>query len=172
MCQSGLSPRFSNCGAGLLLGALAFNAGAQQVLSGIPKPGAKDLCPVCGMLVSNYPNWTATVLYADGHAHHFDGAKDLFKYLQEMPKFAPGHRVEDMRSIAVTDFYSRGKIDAKKAFYVIGSDVLGPMGHELVPLATRADGDDFMKDHKGRRVLSFDQVTKEIAEKLDRSKFD
>jgi nitrous oxide reductase accessory protein NosL len=158
--------------AGLLLAALAFTANAQQALSGIPTPGVKDLCPVCGMLVSKYPNWTATVLYKDGHAHHFDGAKELFKYLQEMPKFAPGHRVEDMRSIAVTDFYSRGKIDAKKAFYVIGSDVLGPMGHELVPLATRADADDFMKDHKGKRVLSFDQVTKEVAEKLDRGKFD
>jgi nitrous oxide reductase accessory protein NosL len=42
----------------------------------------------------------------------------------------------------------------------------------LVPLATRADADDFMKDHKGKRVLSFDQVTKEVAEKLDRGKFD
>jgi nitrous oxide reductase accessory protein NosL len=77
-----------------------------------------------------------------------------------------------MRSIAVTDFYNLDKIDAKKALYVIGSDVLGPMGHELVPLATRADADDFMKDHKGKRVLSFDQVTKEVAEKLDRGKFD
>lgn len=158
--------------AGLLFGALAFTANAQQALSGIPKPGVKDLCPVCGMLVSKYPNWTATVLYKDGHAHHFDGAKDLFKYLQDLPKYAPGHRAEEMRSIAVTDFYNLDKIDAKKALYVIGSDVLGPMGHELVPLATRADADDFMKDHKGKRILDFDQVTKEVAEKLDWGKFD
>jgi copper chaperone NosL len=158
--------------AGLLLCALASTAHAQQALSGIPKPGVKDLCPVCGMLVSKYPNWAATVLYMDGHAHHFDGAKDLFKYLQDLPKYAPGHRTDDMRSIAVTDFYNLDKIDAKKALYVLGSDVLGPMGHELVPLATRADADDFMKDHKGKRVLGFDQVTKEIVEKLDRGKFD
>lgn len=158
--------------AGLLLCALASTAHAQQALSGIPKPGVKDLCSVCGMLVSKYPNWAATVLYMDGHAHHFDGAKDLFKYLQDLPKYAPGHRTDDMRSIAVTDFYNLDKIDAKKALYVLGSDVLGPMGHELVPLATRADADDFMKDHKGKRVLGFDQVTKEIVEKLDRGKFD
>lgn len=158
--------------AGLLLCALASTAHAQQALSGIPKPGVKDLCPVCGMLVSKYQNWAATVLYMDGHAHHFDGAKDLFKYLQDLPKYAPGHRTDDMRSIAVTDFYNLDKIDAKKALYVLGSDVLGPMGHELVPLATRADADDFMKDHKGKRVLGFDQVTKEIVEKLDRGKFD
>ncbi|MDQ5945879.1 MAG: copper chaperone NosL [Pseudomonadota bacterium] len=158
--------------AALFLLGLATTAGAQQVLSGIPKPGARDLCPVCGMLVSKYPNWAATVLYKDGHAHHFDGAKDLFKYLQDLSKYAPGHRAEDMLSIAVTDFYNLEKIDARQALYVVGSDVLGPMGHELVPLATRTDANDFMKDHKGKRLLSFDQVTKEIAEKLDRGKFD
>lgn len=151
--------------------ALALPASAQQAAE-VPKPGAKDLCPVCGMLISKYPNWTATVLYKNGHAHHFDGAKDLFKYLHELPKFAPGHRAEDITQIAVTDFYNLQKIDAKKAFYVIGSDVLGPMGHELVPLASEADAADFMKDHKGKRVLGFGQVTKAIAESLDRARFD
>ncbi|MBK7768449.1 MAG: nitrous oxide reductase accessory protein NosL [Sulfuritalea sp.] len=46
-----------------------------------PNSGAKDLCPVCGMLVSNYPNWVATIPSSKGrsHAHHFDGAKDVFR---------------------------------------------------------------------------------------------
>ncbi len=56
-----------------------------------PEPGPKDTCPVCGMFVALYPDWVATVLYQDGHAHHFDGAKDLFKYLLDLPKYAPGH---------------------------------------------------------------------------------
>src|SRR5512139_306979 len=127
-----------------LLWVLAFTsvANAQGVLSGIPKPGARDLCPVCGMIVSKYPNWVATVVYKDGHAHHFDGAKDMFKYLQDLPKYAPGHRKEDIKAIAVTDFYNLGKVDARQAWFVIGSDVLGPMGHEFVPLATKTDADD------------------------------
>ncbi|MBW7901410.1 MAG: nitrous oxide reductase accessory protein NosL [Rhodocyclaceae bacterium] len=158
--------------AALLFLGLAAAAGAQEALIDIPNPGARDLCPVCGMLVSKYPNWTATVLYKDGHAHHFDGAKDLFKYLFDYAKYAPDHRIEDIRAIAVTDFYNLARIDARKALYVTGSDVLGPMGHELIPLATQADAEDFMKDHKGRRVLRFEQVTKEIAERLDRGKFD
>lgn len=159
----------------LVLGALATGAGAQPsggaALSGIPKPGAKDLCPVCGMLVSKYPNWVATVLYKDGHAHHFDGAKDMFKYLHDLPKYALGHRAEDIRIIAVTDFYNLEKIDARKALFVIGSDVLGPMGHELVPLVNEADAADFMKDHKGKRVLRFDQVSREIPAGLDDGRF-
>ncbi|MBM3393027.1 MAG: nitrous oxide reductase accessory protein NosL, partial [Betaproteobacteria bacterium] len=111
---------------------------------GIVKPGPKNLCPVCGMLVSKYPNWVAVVQYKDGHAHFFDGAKDLFKYLHDLAKYAPAHRREDIAIIQVTDFYSLARLDAQKAFYVIGSDVLGPMGHELVPLASRADAEDFL----------------------------
>ena len=35
---------------------------AQAPVAELPKPGTKDLCPVCGMLVSKYPNWVATIL--------------------------------------------------------------------------------------------------------------
>lgn len=149
----------------------ALPLGAQQAAE-VPKPGARDMCPVCGMLVSKYPNWTATVLYKDGHAHHFDGAKDLFKYLLDLPKYAPGHRAEDISQIAVTDFYNLQKIDARKAYYVLGADVLGPMGHELVPLASEADAADFIKDHKGKRTLGFGEVTRGVVERLDRGRFE
>ena len=136
-----------------------------------PKPGPKDLCPVCGMLVSKYPNWVATIVYKDGHAHHFDGAKDMFKFWHDPAKYAAGHRREDMAAIWVTDFYGLARIDAKKAFYVTGSDVLGPMGHEFLPLANRADAEEFLKDHKGRRILGFDQVLRGMPEQLDDGRF-
>lgn len=138
---------------------------------GVPKPGAKDLCPVCGMLVSKYPNWAATVVWKDGHAHHFDGAKDMFKFLHDLAKYAPGHKREDIAGIYVTDFYNLAKMDARHALYVLGSDVLGPMGHELVPLASKEDAADFMKDHKGKRVLSFGQISRELAAGLDEARF-
>lgn len=155
--------------AALLALWTAFAAAQGEVV--IPKPGAKDLCPICGMLVSKYPNWVAVALYRDGHAHYFDGAKDMFKYMQEYVKYAPGHRKEDLAGLYVTDFYGLTKVDARQAFYVVGSDVLGPMGHELVPLETRADAEDFLKDHKGRRILAFEQVTAEIVDKVDNGKF-
>lgn len=136
-----------------------------------PKPGIKDLCPVCGMLVSKYPNWVAVVVWKDGHNHFFDGAKDMFKFLHELAKFAPGHRKEDIAGIYVTDFYNLQRIDARRAIFVIGSDVLGPMGHELVPLANKADADDFLKDHKGKKILNFDQVTGNIPAEIDTGKF-
>ncbi len=132
-----------------------------------PQPGPKDLCPVCGMLVSKYPNWIAVVTWKDGHTHFFDGAKDMFKFLLNLSKYAPGHRKDDIIGIHVTDFYNLERIDARKALFVIGSDVLGPMGHELVPLSSKPDAEDFMKDHKGKRILSFDKVTLDLLSSLD-----
>ncbi len=137
-----------------------------------PAPGPKDTCPVCGMFVSLYPDWVATVLYKDGHAHHFDGSKDLFKYLLNLPKYAPGHTQADVAAIGVTEYYGVTKTDARAAWYVIGSDVLGPMGHELVPLATQAEAEEFLHDHKGKRIVRFDEVTPALLEQLDQGKLE
>ncbi len=158
----------------VLVLAMLFSLTAAALAQGapkVPKPGSKDLCPVCGMLVSKYPNWVATIVYKDGHAHHFDGAKDMFKFWHDPAKYATGHTREDMAAIWVTDFYSLRPVDARKARYVIGSDVLGPMGHEFVPLASGEDAADFLKDHKGRRILTFEQVTKDLPPRLDDGRF-
>lgn len=151
----------------LLFGCLLFVHSAISDMIDVPKPEPTDTCPVCGMFVSKYPSWVATVLYKDGHAHHFDGAKDMFKYLLDMPKWAPGHKAEDIKSIAVTEYYSLDVIDAKQAFYVIGSEVYGPMGHELVPLASIEDAKEFMQDHKGVKILRFSQVKQRLLNNLD-----
>jgi nitrous oxide reductase accessory protein NosL len=154
----------------LLLLVLALPAGAAG--SSFPDPRPRDLCPVCGMVVSKYPPWVATVVYRDGHAHHFDGAKDLFKYLFDVPRYAKGHRAQDIARIGVTEYYEVKRIDARSAWYVIGSDVLGPMGHELIPLASRADAEEFMRDHGGKRILRFDEVKRDLPAKLDSGRFD
>ncbi|MDP2823119.1 MAG: nitrous oxide reductase accessory protein NosL [Sulfuritalea sp.] len=150
-----------------LTAAVALAQGAAKA----PRPGPKDLCPVGGMLVSKFPNWVSTIVYRDGDAHHFDGAKDMFKFWHEPAKYVAGHKREDMAAIWVTDFYGLQLLDARKAVYVIGSDVLGPMGHEFVPLATADDAADFLKDHKGKRIVTFEQVTRDLPLKLDDGKF-
>ena len=134
----------------------------------VPSPSRSDTCPVCGMFVAKYSEWAATVLYDDGHAHHFDGAKDLFKYLLDLPRYAPGHRVEQISAIAVTEYYGLKRIDARSAWYVIGSDVLGPMGHELVPLASEADAQAFLQDHQGGEIVRFADITLQMLADLEK----
>ena len=153
---------------------VAILVGSQSVFSGpveTPKPALTDTCPVCGMFVSKYPAWLATVVYKDGHAHHFDGAKDLFKYLLDMPKWAPGHKAEDIEVIGVTEYYTMEMIDAKEAYYVIGSEVYGPMGHELIPLVSEEDAKEYMQDHKGVKIMRFDEVKYKLLINLDNGDF-
>ena len=60
---------------------LPFPLGAAEIA--VPKPSAKDKCPVCGMFVAKYPDWLAAVRFRDGSHVFFDGAKDMFKYLHD-----------------------------------------------------------------------------------------
>jgi nitrous oxide reductase accessory protein NosL len=131
------------------------------------KPGPGDKCPVCGMFVVKYPAWVAGVTFADGTRAFFDGAKDLFKFLADPARWTPGRTRADVRSMFVTDYYDLVQLDARAAFFVLGSDTYGPMGEELVPLAKRSDAEEFKKDHAGKRIVRFDEVTPELLKTLD-----
>ncbi|AOY59305.1 nitrous oxide reductase accessory protein NosL [Desulfococcus multivorans] len=132
-----------------------------------PKPSPEEKCPVCGMFVGKYPDWIGVITFKDGRRHYFDGAKDLFKYLFDIETYNSRQKVADIRDIHVTDYYDMKFIDARAAFYVMGSDVYGPMGRELIPLSNRPDAETFMKDHKGIRILQFNEITPEIIRRLD-----
>jgi len=152
-------------GIALLLALATSRLGAQE--AEVPPPRPSDVCPVCGMFVTKYPQWVATLVYKDGTAVHFDGAKDLFKYLFDLGTYAPGRSGDDIGTIAVTEYYGVSLIDAREGWFVVGSDVLGPMGHELVPLASAEDAEEFKADHEGTAILRFDDVTPETVAKLD-----
>jgi len=126
-----------------------------------PRPGPRDRCAVCGMFVAEYPNWVAAIEVEHGRHLFFDGPKDMFRFLLEPEKYARGEDLDrdDVERIWVTDYYTTRMIDAKTAFFVVGSDVTGPMGPELVPMATREAAESFKADHGGDRILAFADVT-------------
>jgi nitrous oxide reductase accessory protein NosL len=131
------------------------------------KPGPRDKCPVCGMFVAKYPDWIAEILFKDGTHAFFDGAKDMFKYYLDLKRYNPSKKTDDIDSIYVTDYYDLTWTDGNKAFYVIGSDVYGPMGRELIPFKDQAGAKDFFKDHKGKSILTFKEVTLDVIKTLD-----
>jgi nitrous oxide reductase accessory protein NosL len=147
----------------LLLWSAAVGAGGPA----FAPPSAKDKCPVCGMFVSKYPDWIAAVTFSDGTSAYFDGPKDLFRFLSDVKRYAPNRRERDVTAIIVADYYRVTPLSGYAAFYVIGSDVFGPMGRELVPFAREADAREFMKDHGGDRILRFKDITSDVLEKLE-----
>jgi nitrous oxide reductase accessory protein NosL len=131
------------------------------------KPSPRDKCPVCGMFVAKYPDFAAEIVFKDGSYAVFDGVKDLFKYYLDLARYNPSKKPSDIRSIFVTDYYAVQPTDAFSAFFVVGSDVYGPMGRELIPFVTENDAQEFMKDHAGKQVLRFGEVSAELLKTLD-----
>jgi len=122
----------------------------------------RDKCPVCGMFVYKYPRWAAQIFYKhNNHEHHFsfDGVKDLMKYYFK-------HK-QNISKILVTDYYTQKAIDGTKAYYVIGSDIYGPMGNELIPFKNKNDAISFKKDHRGNKIIKFNDIKESEVYDLD-----
>ncbi len=151
----------------LLAALLLLLSGPGLLLAAGPtanKVGADERCPVCGMFVAKYPDWLARMEFADGRVLCFDGVKDLLVYHHRPAEY--GADSLPAQKIWVQDYYSLEWIDGRAAFYVIGSDVYGPMGHEFIPFATRAAAENFRKDHKGKEIFGFSDISAELVESL------
>jgi nitrous oxide reductase accessory protein NosL len=131
------------------------------------RPTMKDKCPICGMFVAKYPDFLAEILFKNGSYAVFDGVKDMFKYYFNIKKYNPPQDKENIEAIYVTDYYSLNLIDGLRAYYVLGSNVYGPMGNELIPFAKESDAKEFMKDHQGKSIVTFQDVKYETVKALD-----
>lgn len=149
-------------------GALSPPAGAagDEPLPRI-EAGKRDVCAVCGMLVARHPEWLAQVIYEDGSEAFFDGPKDLFKYLLAPERYGREKHGVAVSAVLVTSYYEGAATPARQAFYVMGSDVAGPMGADLVPHRTIEDAEEFARDHHGERIVRFDDVTQELLSELE-----
>ena len=117
-----------------------------------------EKCPVCGMFVAKYPQWLAQIINENEKPLIFDGVKDMMAYYFNSELYG-GDADLTLAQIWVRNYYTLDYIDGRTAFYVVGSDVLGPMGDELIPFATLKEAENFKKDHQGTDILSFDEIT-------------
>lgn len=144
------------------LAASAMAAGVKPV-----KIRESDKCPVCGMFVAKYPDFAAQILFRDGSYAVFDGVKDMLKYQFNLRQYAPGKKKSDIAAVYVTNYYTLKLIDGYRACYVSGSDVFGPMGKELICFDKKSDAAEFMKDHKGRSILTYNEINASVLKSLE-----
>lgn len=122
---------------------------------------------MCGMFVSMFADWNAEIRFADSTRAIFDGSKDMFKYYLDLGRYNPSKTKDQITAILVKDYYSQASVNALKAYYVIWSDVYGPMGHEPIPFEQEADARKFLKEHKGKKILRFKDITPKVIHSLD-----
>ena len=119
--------------------------------------GKEEKCPVCGMFVAKYDQWLTQIVVDDQKPLVFDGVKDMMAYYFNSENYGGAGDLSHAE-IWVRNYYTLDYIDGRSAFYVIGSDVLGPMGDELIPFSTGAEAENFKKDHAGAAILGFDEI--------------
>ncbi|MHB1309276.1 MAG: ABC transporter permease [Limisphaerales bacterium] len=61
---------------------------------------------------------------------------------------------------------SQQRLSVTNVLFVMGSDLTGPMGKALVPIAGRTPAEQFMKDHRGTRVLTVAEITPDLLREI------
>ena len=97
-------------------------------------------CAQCGMRVDVAPQWRAGL----GDDVLFDSPKCLFRWAAR-----EGRGTE---TAWFTEYYSSERKPLVDLVFVVGSDVLSPMGDDLVPIEGAVRAELFVRDHGGRIV--------------------
>ncbi|QLH79000.1 nitrous oxide reductase accessory protein NosL [Halosimplex rubrum] len=173
--------------------ALAALAGCGSSDSGdAPEPvdlTTEDRCDVCGMVIPNHPGPSAEIFYADnrpsGHDDpaRFDSTWEAFQY-----DFERNDRGWDREAFYVTDYsevdYSVTEeggdsvvsthpdagafADAESVTFVVGSEVKGAMGRDLIAFSEGSDAEAFADEHGGS-LAALGDVTPETIAQLGRA---
>lgn len=129
----------------------------QEITAGIS-------CSLDGMTLADFPGPKAQIHYAMGEPEFFCDTVEMFSiYLKPEQKIrVTGIFTQDMGK---SDWESpKGNwIDAKQAFYVLGSKKMGSMGPTLAAFSMEQDANKFAKGFGGK-VLGFNQVTLDMVD--------
>ena len=121
-------------------------------------------CVVCGMKVRASDRWAGRVLFEDGLERFFCSPRCLLVYtrtwLKEKGEGARRGR-DQIKEMQVKDYFKARSLDARGVVYVHGSDVAGPMGHDLVPFLSSKEAEQFIADHGGKTV-SYSEIDKRL----------
>ena len=131
-----------------LLGASATTA---LLLAACAKKEAR--CKNCGMKIDPASQWRAELVGQDGSIIAFDTPRCALQSWRSGKTPA--------KSLRVQDYYDRQAKDGADVRFVIGGDVVGPMGPDLVPVDP-ARVSKFIQDHAADRALKLDEITPEV----------
>ncbi|MFO0663794.1 MAG: nitrous oxide reductase accessory protein NosL [Polyangiaceae bacterium] len=121
--------------------------------SGACKKNEAARCDRCGMLIVPESAFRTELLMPD------TGGKTSFDTVKCALKKRATRKVRT--TVRVQEYYSRTWTDGENVVFVVGSDVLGPMGKDLVPVAP-AQADKFVHDHGGDKTLKLGDISEAV----------
>jgi len=144
---------------------LLAGCGKEIVQVAATEPGNDTACALDGMVLKDFPGPKAQIHYKEGAPDFFCDVTELFAILHSPEKKRPvaGLFVQDMGK-ANWERPEGHWIDAKAAFYVVGSKKPGSMGPTYGTFSTVQDAETFAQK-EGGKVLRFEQITRETVER-------
>ena len=121
--------------------------------------------------VYKYPQWISEVTTSQNKKIYFSSPKSMFEFyflFKRWPEFKI-NTVDDMVDIKVTDYKTYDAIDARRAYYVYGSNITSISGDDLVPFKNEYDAKEYAKNHNGKRIFRFSQVKHQLIDLLNGS---
>jgi copper chaperone NosL len=109
----------------------------------------QDVCERCGMIISE-EKFAAAYWTAGGEARRFDDIGGMLAHNTEQS--------EDVASYWVHDFASGEWIRAEKAFLVLDSDLMTPMGFGIAAFAGEEQADAMAYGQEGVMVMPFTEL--------------
>lgn len=127
-----------------------------------------DECHVCGMIIARFPGPKGEAYVSRREQPlMFCSTRDLFAWLLQPETAAVVQEiyVHDMAQTNWTHPDDTYLVEARKAWYVVGSTRSGAMGPTLASFSARVDAQAFADQHGGR-VLDFDAITLPVLESM------
>lgn len=152
--------------AALAAMTLTACSGNEEQTTSIPEPvhfQSGEECHVCGMIIEGFPGPKGeAITEKDQNVRKFCSTRDMFAWALQPENVNRNHTlyVHDMAQTEWESPDDAALIDARDAFYVVGSGRKGAMGPTLASFAKQTDADGFANEHGGK-VLGFGEVTME-----------
>ena len=140
----------------------------QQILHQAVAMESSDECHLCGMLIANFSGPKAElfrkgVTKADGEmVKKFCSTRDMFSFYldPENKRNVTTILVHDMSKAPWDTPKDEFFIDARQAWFVVGSSKTGAMGKTLASFSAQTDADAFAREFGGK-VIDFNAVSYE-----------
>jgi len=121
----------------------------------IKEPAEKDVCTVCGMPPAKHPRHNCQILAMDDSTLHFCSTQCMVNFNTEQSKYMK----EPVKTkMAWVTLYSDGMYEsAVGSYYVVGSQINGPMGMEAIPFKFKNNAEEFVRVNGGK-IVSFQEL--------------
>ncbi|MGD9611196.1 MAG: nitrous oxide reductase accessory protein NosL [Desulfovibrionaceae bacterium] len=154
----------------LITATLSGASGPMPAHNGLGADGqmrlsASDRCPVCAMFPARQPASAAAMRLKNGSTFYFCSNGCLLRAFLR-PVVYLNARPSDIDRLTVLDYFSGKPTDGRKATWVAGSDVVGPMGPAIIALSDAGQLAAFQRRHGGGTVFSLDHLNDDLWKRI------